>query len=456
MAIFDASTSTVAIKLNTPAIGMFNFWLGTPNVLDFGQITAFTPTVFAARDAATGYRVTWEGIGLSYAGGEPSGTIKAFSMVNSAGAPVYRFSGFELWITTDPDADLPVEEMMNIVLAGNDQIRGGSASDVLSGYAGNDSLFGGAGNDSLSGGAGNDTLDGSLGADQLVGGAGSDTYIVDNAGDRVLDLNAAAAEIDTVLAGVSWTLGVNVENLQLTGSAALNGTGNAAHNLITGNAAANTLSGDAGNDTLNGGAGNDLLIGGTGNDTYVVDAVGDRVTETSTLATEIDTVQAAVSYALGANVENLVLLGAAALNGTGNAANNVITGNAAANTLDGGAGNDVLIGGAGTDRLTGGIGNDVFRFAAWTDLGLGTARDVITDFTRGQDRIDLSLIDANAALAGDQAFSLVTTGFGTAAGQVRYAGGIVSINTDTDAAAEYEIQLIGTVPTALGATDFVL
>ena len=456
MAIFDASTSTVAIKLYTSAYGMFNFWLGTPNLLDFVQVVSFTATAFVARDAATGYRVTWQGQGLSYAQGEPSGVINAFSMVNGAGATLYRFSGFELWVPTDPDADLPIEEMMNIVLAGDDQIRGGSASDVLSGYAGNDSILGGAGNDSLSGGAGNDTLDGGIGADQLAGGAGADLYIVDNAGDRVLELSAATSEIDTVSTGVSWTLGVNVENLLLTGTAALSGTGNAANNVLTGNAAANTLSGGAGNDTLNGGAGNDVLIGGTGNDSYVVDAAGDRVTETSTLATEIDTVQAAISHTLGANVENLVLLGAAALNGTGNTAHNVITGNAGANTLSGDAGNDTLIGGAGTDRLTGGTGNDTFRFGAWTDLGLGAARDLVTDFTRGQDRIDLSLIDANAALAGDQAFSLVSTGFGTAAGQVRYAGGIVAINTDTDAAAEYEIQLIGTVPAALAVTDFVL
>lgn len=373
MAIFDASTSTVAIKLNTPATGMFNFWLGTPSVLDFDQMTSLTSTAFTTRDSATGYRVTWEGTGLTYAQGEPTGVIKAFSMVNSAGVPVYKFSGFDLWMTTDPDADMPVEEMMNIVLAGNDQIRGGSASDVLSGYSGNDSISGGAGNDSLSGGAGNDILDGGIGADQLVGGAGSDLYIVDNVGDRVLDLSAAASEIDGVQASVSWTLGVNVENVLLTGTAALGGTGNAANNVITGNAAANVL---------NGGAGNDTLVGGSGNDT--------------------------------------------------------------------------LVGAAGTDRLSGQAGNDFFHFAAWTDLGLGTARDVITDFTRGQDKLDLSLIDASAAKNGDQAFSFVTSGFGTAAGQVRYANGIVSINTDTDAAAEYEIQLIGTVPVSLTVADFVL
>ena len=133
-----------------------------------------------------------------------------------------------------------------------------------------------------------------------------------------------------------------MENLTLTGVAAVNGTGNALANLLTGNIAANILTGGAGNDTLDGGAGNDTLIGGTGDDTYIVDAPGDVVTELTGEGT--DTIQTGITYTLAAlaNVENLTLTGVAAVNATGNALANVLTGNIAANTLTGGAGNDTL------------------------------------------------------------------------------------------------------------------
>ena len=115
----------------------------------------------------------------------------------------------------------------------------------------------------------------------------------------------------------------NQENLVLTGTAAINGTGNALANRLTGNAC---------QQRLNGGAGADTMAGGLGNDTYIVDNAADVVTEASALATEIDTVHSSVSRALGANQENLVLTGAAAINGAGNALANRITGNAAANS----------------------------------------------------------------------------------------------------------------------------
>ncbi|KNH43125.1 type I secretion protein, partial [Pseudomonas lini] len=91
---------------------------------------------------------------------------------------------------------------------------------------------------------------------------------------------------------------------------------------------------------LDGGLGADILIGGAGNDTYVVDNIGDVISETSTLAGEIDTVRSSVTFTLGANLENLTLTGAANLNGIGNTLNNVITGNDGNNQLNGGAGLD--------------------------------------------------------------------------------------------------------------------
>ena len=143
----------------------------------------------------------------------------------------------------------------------------------------------------------------------------------------------------------------------------------------------------------------------------------------------------------------------------GGTGNDLLSGLADNDTIYGGLGNDTLVGGAGADRLTGGAGNDSFKFNALADLGLGaSARDVITDFKQGEDKISLSSIDTNTALMGDQAFAWVTN-FGTTPGQVRFAAdgqgnGIVYLNTDTDTAAEYEIMLTGV--TTLTEADLVL
>ncbi|NKC34333.1 calcium-binding protein, partial [Roseomonas sp. BU-1] len=200
---------------------------------------------------------------------------------------------------------------------------------------------------------------------------------------------------------VSFNLDANagvrfVEHLVLTGTANLNGTGNALANSLTGNAGNNLLNGGAGADTLNGGAGADTLLGGAGNDLYIVDATTDRVFETTTATSTvdaggIDTVQSSVSFNLDANagvrfVEHLVLTGTANLNGTGNALANTLTGNAGRNQLNGGAGNDVLNGGAGADTMLGGAGNDTFIFNA--ALGAGNI-DTIVDFNVLEDQIRL-------------------------------------------------------------------
>jgi Ca2+-binding RTX toxin-like protein len=192
----------------------------------------------------------------------------------------------------------------------------------------------------LTGNTAANVLNGMAGADTLNGGAGNDTYIVDNIGDSVIESGTSLSEIDTVVSSIDYTLGNNVEYLTLTGTANLNGTGNALNNRLVGN---------AGDNILNGGVGADTLIGGSGNDTYIVDNVKDVVTETSTVASEIDTVVSSLNYTLGANLENLTLTGAAHLSATGNALNNVLTGNDGNNLLNGGAGVDTLIGGAGND-----------------------------------------------------------------------------------------------------------
>ena len=198
--------------------------------------------------------------------------------------------------------------------------------------------------DTLTGNAANNLLDGKLGADVMVGGAGDDTYGVDHPFDSITE--AAGQGTDTVRAAMTYVLGENFENLTLTGTAALAGTGNGVANQITGNAAANLLTGLGGDDLLDGAGGADEMVGGLGDDTYWVSVAGDVVTEAAGEGT--DTVRSSVSYALGANLENLVLLGSAAL-GTGNELDNALTGSGAANTLDGGLGSDAMAGGGGSD-----------------------------------------------------------------------------------------------------------
>ncbi|HEY9692375.1 MAG TPA: DUF4347 domain-containing protein [Oculatellaceae cyanobacterium] len=148
-------------------------------------------------------------------------------------------------------------------------LQGTSAIDATGNELDN-TLLGNSAANTLNGGAGNDTLNGGVGADTLMGGAGNDIYYVDNASDVVIEVINAGS--DTVQSSVTWTLGDNLENLTLTGSLAINGTGNNFNNNITGNAANNILTGNEGNDILNGGLGADTLIGGVGNDTLSLGA----------------------------------------------------------------------------------------------------------------------------------------------------------------------------------------
>jgi len=244
--------------------------------------------------------------------------------------------------------------------SGADKLVGGAGDDTLNGNAGNDTLIGNAGNDLLNGGAGNDTM---------TGGTGDDVYIVDSVSDVTIELPNEG--IDTVESSVTWTLSANVENLYLTGKAAINGTGNALDNTIVGNSAANTLTGGAGNDSLDGRAGADRMVGGLGDDTYYVDNVGDVVVENANEG--VDSVESSISYTLGSNVENLTLADGAAINGTGNVLDNIMIGNSSSNILTGGAGNDRLEGRGGADTLIGGTGNDTYVMAR------GFGRDTIID-----------------------------------------------------------------------------
>ncbi|WP_410498426.1 beta strand repeat-containing protein [Chitinibacter sp. S2-10] len=252
---------------------------------------------------------------------------------------------------------------------------GNSLNNVMSSYI-ESYLDGAAGNDTLIGGSGADTLIGGSGNDSMSGGAGNDLYYVDSSSDKIVE--ASNSGTDSVSASVTYTLSDNVEKLTLTGSLAINGSGNASDNTLTGNSASNQLIGGLGNDTLYGGLGNDVLDGGTGsdylvgglgNDIYVSDSALDQLVENS--GEGIDEVRSSITTTLGDNFENLTLLGSAGISGDGNAANNVLTGNGGNNLLRGAEGDDVLYGNGGLDILQGDDGNDSLYGGAGDDLLIG-------------------------------------------------------------------------------------
>ncbi|KQT60204.1 hypothetical protein ASG52_18880 [Methylobacterium sp. Leaf456] len=319
---------------------------------------------------------------------------------------------------------------------------GGSELENLT-LTGTGNLFG-RGNsiaNTLTGNGGANVLDGKGGADTMIGGAGSDAYYVDNVGDRCVEANGAAGT-DHVYASVSYALGGSeLENLTLTGTGNLNGTGNSIANILIGNGGANVLDGKGGADRM---------IGGAGSDTYHVDNVGDRCVEANGAA-GTDLVYASVSYSLGGSeLENLTLTGASNLKGTGNSIANTLTGNSGANVLDGRGGADILIGGAGSDT---------FVFA--TDLG-PTNVDHLRDFSAAADTIHLARSIFSSLTRGElaeTAFKDLSLGHVDADDRILYDKDTGALSYDSDgsgAKAAIQFAVIDTKATLTHADFFVV
>ena len=266
----------------------------------------------------------------------------------------------------------------------NDTLLGGKGNDSLVGDVGglsfvddNDSLDGGAGNDTLEGGLGNDTLVGGTGADSMVGGEGDDIYFVDN-GNDIVDESTTTGR-DRVVSSVTYTMGSNIEELELTGNGNLSATGNELDNLLLGNGASNRLIGGEGNDSLDGGAGNDTLSGGDGDDSLIGDAGNDTLDggigadtldggagdDTYIINESVDVIVddtggtndqvfSSINFTLPGGVEQLRLIGTVGLEGIGNDLSNFIIGTDGSDTLDGGGMGEI-------DTLRGGLGDDIYR-----------------------------------------------------------------------------------------------
>ncbi|MBD2194206.1 MULTISPECIES: calcium-binding protein [Calothrix] len=260
-------------------------------------------------------------------------------------------------------------------------------------------------NNLITGNSGNNTLDGKAGSDIMSGGLGNDTYVVDSLGDIVSE--NANEGTDTVKSAINYTLENHLERLTLTGTANINGTGNSLNNIIVGNSGNNKLTGGDGNDLLDGKAGNDTISGGLGNDTYVVDSLGDIVSENANEGT--DTVKSAINYTLENHLERLTLTGTANINGTGNSLNNIIVGNSGNNKLNGGDGNDSLNGASGNDTLIGGLNNDTLTggsgFDYFTFNTPNQGIDRINDFVVGEDKIAISAASFGGGLTKEVALT---------------------------------------------------
>jgi len=306
--------------------------------------------------------------------------------------------------------------------AGNDTADGGTGKDILRGLAGDDTLSGGDQNDQLFGGDNNDILNGDAGGDILQGEAGTDTL---NGGDGN----------DKLFGG--------------TGSDELNGGAGA--DRMLGEDDIDTLNGEGGNDYMDGGAGADILSGGTENDVYIVDDASDQTTELA--GAGYDIVRTALDgWVLSANIEGLELQGSADIDGSGNELANNIQGNSGANTLQGFAGvdningndgDDVIIGGTGRDLLRGGGGADIFVVLQESISTPVLEIDTLYDFsTLDGDTIDLSAIDADSLVDGDQAFELVGA-FTKQAGEMTlsFAGGITTLRLDVDGDGKVDFQM---------------
>ncbi|WJR48152.1 peroxidase family protein [Pseudomonas monteilii] len=501
----DAPTGALLISDTTPDIGQTLTAL-TGSIADIDGLGAFsfqwqqgTGGVFTDIVGATAATFT---PGLNQGGQQLQvivrytdafGTVETLTSAATAAVPGLTLVGTN-------GADILIGSAGNDVISGldgADQLFGGLGNDVLDGGLGADAMTGGGGNDTfvvdnvgdtvsealnggvdlvqtnlasyilganvenltytgagnfigggnalantITGGGGNDLLNGGAGADRLVGGLGNDTYLVDNAGDLVIEATAGGS--DTVRTTLdSYRMSSNIENVVYTGVGNFIGGGNTLDNMMFGG---------AGNDLLNGGEGADRLVGGLGNDTYLVDNAGDLVIEATGGGT--DTVRTTLnSYRMGSNIENLVYTGVGDF---------IAGGNTLDNMMFGGAGNDLLNGGEGADRLVGGLGNDTYLVDNAGDLvveatggGMDTVRTTLDSYKMSSNIENLVYTGVGNFIAGGNTLdNMMFGGVGNdllngGEGADRLVGGLGNDTYLVDNAGDLVIEATG------GGTDTV-
>jgi Ca2+-binding RTX toxin-like protein len=399
------------------------------NAADFaGGVFASGVVSFAAGDVS-------KTITVSVAGDRASELNEAFAVTlsNATGAGITTASATSI-IANDDTAAYAGDE------AGNSLI-GDVNDNWMDGRGGADSLAGGIGADTLVGGPGDDTLD---------GGGNVDTADYSAATDQVsVDLAALAPFNTGVMGSDFW---ISIENV--TGGAFADTlAGNGADNLLAGGSGADSLSGGGGKDTLLGGEGDDRLDGGLAND--LLDGGPGADTATYAGAPGAVSVNLASGSAAGAQgIDNLAFVE----NIVGSAFADTLTGDALGNAISGGSGADRLIGGGGADTLAGEAGADTFVYVNAGD-STPLARDLIADFVVGEDRIDLTAIDAVTGGA-DQAFVLAIGGFAGVAGQLMVSAMatpghyLVEGDVNGDSVADFAIRVVSGA--SLQASDFLL
>jgi serralysin len=247
-----------------------------------------------------------------------------------------------------------------------------------------------------------------------------------------------------------------------------NAYGGSADDIIKANDAKNTLRGNGGNDKLYGLNGNDVLIGGSGKDvlsggagtdtasysTAKAGVVADLITKANNRGDAAGDSYSSIEWVTGSSYSDTLRGSGSANEIRGGAGSDRLYGRSGNDVLDGGTGSDKLYGESGKDLLIGGNGADVFVFSSSSHSRMSSA-DTIKDFRRGSDHIDLRGIDANAKIAGDQAFSFIgKNAFHGKAGELRFADGIAAGDTNGDKIADFGINVTGLLSLSKG--DFYL
>jgi serralysin len=304
--------------------------------------------------------------------------------------------------------------------SGNDTMLGNSVANKLYGGAGVDTIDGDNGNDWLYGGSGEDIIDGGTGHDRIYGEADADVMYGDAGNDHMYG-----------------------------------GAGN------------DQIYGGAGADTMRGGAGADAFYGGANDDTVSYDSSTSRVivdlqNSGTTFGDAVGDTYDSIEYFVASNWADQLRGDSGSNNFNGGARSDRLYGRGGDDILDGDLGADAIYGNSGIDVMTGGDDTlrDRFIYFNLSESGTGLGnRDIITDFTSGEDRIEISRFDAQADVAGNNAFDFIgTSQFNGTSGQLRYqkygAYTLVSADVDGDGVADWEVQLAGVMD--LTEFDFLL